>query len=114
MTPERLKKAHETKAANSAKFAAQIVTVDDNWRIVRADEFNWEIQHRIKGDWKSSGHYGRLTVALNALDGKMLGEEAKGSLNELIAMQKAIVEVIDQAAKSLKWLKLDADDQKVI
>lgn len=86
-------KAKQTRADKSAKYAEQTVTIDHEWKIVRADELNWEIQ--FKGRFQ--GFYGTIVAALEALPAKMLGEVAKGSLNEVRRSVRAIQETIDNA-----------------
>lgn len=86
-------KALETKKAKTAQFASQTIKVDDNWKIVRADELNWEVQ--FKGKFK--GYFGRLIDAFRALPAKMLGEEAQGTVADLTGLQKAINEHVENA-----------------
>ena len=96
----RVEKMQASRKANSAKYAGQVIHVDDDWKIVRADEYNWEIQK--KGKFK--GYYGKLTEALKALNAHMLGDKAKGSLEDLIGLQKAIQNKIESALWDAKPL----------
>jgi hypothetical protein len=101
MTKEQREKASATREANAKRWAEQTITVDENWRIVRADDYNWEIQfHR-----KFYGYYGNLLHAFQALPAKMLGEAAKSSLATLIDTQKGICETIEKTLR----LKFDAN-----
>ena len=87
--PEKRK---ATLEARSQEFSAQTVTVDANWRIVRADPKNWEVQ--FKGDFH--GYFGNLPSALCALPAKMLTAEARGDVKELVAIHKSIIDRINQ------------------
>ena len=89
----RLEKAKATKQANRERFAAQTVTIDDNWKIVRADPLNWEIQY--KG--KFQGYYGTIPSALRVLPAKMLNEDAKGTLTDILRCVEGISATIDKA-----------------
>ena len=90
-------KIQASRQSRAAEFAAQIIKVDENWIVQRADEFNLEIVHRRSGRWQFYGYFGTLISAFNALPAKMLGEEAKISLNQVIESQKAINERIAMA-----------------
>jgi len=76
----------ETQRLNRIEYDKQTIVVDDNWKIVRADALNWQIQ--FKGQEK--GYYGRLSHAFEALVDKILLEEAKTSLNDTLELVKAI------------------------
>lgn len=89
----RTEKAQATRQAKKAAFAAQTVTIDPNWRILRADPLNWEIQY--KG--KFQGYYGTIANALKALPAKMLDEQAKGTLNDVLRSVEGITATIDKA-----------------
>lgn len=43
---ERSKKAIETKRLKREGFQNQTIEIDDNWRILRADKLNWEVQFK--------------------------------------------------------------------
>lgn len=96
MKDSRLTKARETRTANAAKFAAQTVNIDKDWKIVRTDEMNWEIRH--KGRFQ--GYYGSLRAALRALPVKMLDDEARASLAAIEANFLIILHKIDAALPS--------------
>ena len=91
-------KIKATKAHNRAKFADQTIVINQHWKIVRADEYNWEVRH--KG--KFYGFYGKLLHAFMALEGKMLGAEAKDSLAACISIHRGVVAKIEMALKGLK------------
>ena len=93
----RLEKAQATKAANRERMRSQTVTVDDHWRIVRADPMNWEIQFKTAKGWQFQGYYGTIVAALKVLPAKMLGESAKGTLNDLLRNVEGIRESIEKA-----------------
>ena len=92
--PEKRK---ATLEARSQEFSAQAITVDANWRIIRADPKNWEVQ--FKGDFH--GYFGNLPSALCALPAKMLSAEARGDVKELVATHKSIVERIEKTIQKL-------------
>ena len=86
-------KIKATKAEMRARFDAQTVTIDENWSILRADELNWEI--RYKG--KFQGFYGSIGGAIRALPAKMLSEDAKGTLKDVLRSLGAITATIEKA-----------------
>lgn len=90
---DRLEKARATREAKREAMASQTVTIDKHWRILRADPMNWEIQY--KG--KFQGYYGTIVAALKALPAKMLDEEAKGTLNDLLRYAEGIRTTIERA-----------------
>ena len=83
----RSQKIAATKAAKTEQFKSQTVLIDDNWRIIRADSLNWEIQY--KG--KFYGYFGDLCNAFRALPSKMLKESAKGTLADVLERRSEIV-----------------------
>lgn len=89
----KTEKAKATRDAKAAEFAAQTIEIDADWRIVRADELNWEVQYKGKFD----GYYGNLISAMKALPLKMLNSGAKNSVADVIERQKAIEQRIETA-----------------
>jgi hypothetical protein len=79
--------------AKTAASKEQTVKIDGNWRIVRLDKLNWQIQFRGKG----KGFFGSIVAAIEALPRHMLNESAKNSLAEVIERQRAIAEMIRKA-----------------
>jgi len=92
-TPEQRAKIKAGNEAQRAAFAAQTIPINDRWRIIRADEQNWEVQK----DGKFHGYYGKLPDAFRSLPATMLGEEAKTSLQAIMAALAGIRETIEQA-----------------
>lgn len=90
-------KRKATLEARSQEFSTQTVTVDANWRIVRADPKNWEVQ--FKGDFW--GYFGNLPSALCALPAKMLTAEARGDVKELVTIHMNIIERIQKTLLKL-------------
>jgi hypothetical protein len=88
-------KSIAAKKAQAAQFAAQTIVIDDDWRIVRADRLNWEVQ--FKGQFH--GYFGCLLSAFQALPAKMLDAEAKDSLQRIQEQARAINERIATALK---------------
>lgn len=82
-----------SRAATKERMRSQTITVDENWRILRSDPLNWEIQY--KGNFK--GYFGTVSAALAAIPAKMLNEEARGSLSDVLRSTEAIYAVIDKA-----------------
>ena len=93
MTKERLAKAKATKEAKRQGFDQQTIRINQDWKIIRFDELNWQVQ--FKG--KSKGHYYRLPDAFQSLPATMLGEEAKNSLADCQRMLLAIREDVNKA-----------------
>jgi len=89
----RSQKIAATKAARAAQFRSQAIRVDENWRIVRVDALNWQIQY--KG--KSRGYFGDLCNAFKALPRNMLRESAKGTLADVLECQRGIMALIERA-----------------
>jgi hypothetical protein len=89
------RKSIAARKAQAVQFAAQTIVIDDDWRIVRADRLNWEVQY--KGAFY--GYYGRLLNAFQALPAKMLDAGAKDSLQRIQECQTAINERIATALK---------------
>ena len=92
MTPETRAKAIETKRRLAESWSQQTITIDQDWKIIRADELNWEIYYKEK----PQGFYSTIVAALKVLPAKMLSEVAKNDLATVISQQKAIVELIEQ------------------
>jgi hypothetical protein len=103
----RTKKMLATVAAKAAEFKEQDIRIDDNWRVFRADQLNWEL--RYKG--RFAGYYGSLVSAFKALPDKMLGSAAKNSLVKLIETQNAIGESIEEAFSLLEH-RLTPEDRR--
>jgi len=88
-------KSAQARKARRAQYDAQTIVIDPNWRILRTDCYNWEIQY--KG--RFYGFYGRLLNAFQALPAKMLDEEVRGPLEAIKAQQEAINSRIATALK---------------
>lgn len=93
MKEEHKARIQAAKQANKERMAAQTVTIDENWRILRSDPLNWEIQY--KG--KFNGYFPSISNAIKALPAKMLNETAKNDLGEVLRSLNAIQETIDKA-----------------
>ncbi len=95
-------KARATKTAKRAGFAAQTIPITDDWRIVRADEMNWEVQHQsLLGKWVFHGYYHKLPDALQSLAGKMLDQQAHNSLTDVLRTISAIREDVRVAMEGI-------------
>jgi hypothetical protein len=99
MSTSRSLKIQAAKAASKARHNSQAITIGKNWKVLRADAMNWMIQY--KGEFY--GYYGKLSHALNDLPVKMLGEEAKNSLQEVQRSLQAIHETIKKAISDKIW-----------
>jgi hypothetical protein len=82
-----------SRAATRERLKTQTVTINQDWRILRADPLNWEIQYKTK----FQGYYGTIGGALRALPDKMLNEQAKGTLTDLLRTVDGIQGMIEKA-----------------
>jgi len=80
-----------TCAAKRNKRESQTIIIDENWRIVRADELNWEVQFNEK----FYGYFGSLKNAFNGLLKKMISDSARIDLQECLKAIKEIEEKIE-------------------
>ena len=100
MTDETRAKIAATNAAQQALFDSQVIKIDSDWTIRRADELNWEVQYR----GRFHGFYSHLATAFRALLGKMTDLEAQSSLNDAIECTKRHAETIERALFDAKKL----------
>jgi hypothetical protein len=107
-TTASLSKRADTKLRLRAKWDAQTIVIDKHWLIRRADQLNWEIQ--FKGEF--AGYFGSLSSAFQALAPKMLGEEAKGSLEALIDLHRDINRRVATALPAAERLLSARQDPK--
>jgi hypothetical protein len=101
-TGTRATKSEKIKAtlkAKAEKFRSQTIKVDENWSIVRADELNWQIRHKDQRAPYNKWFFGTLRAALLALPDKMLGEEAKGTIDDVRRCYKGICEAVLNALR---------------
>lgn len=87
--------ALQARRDKAAQYAQQVIVVNEDWRIVRADAYNWEV--RYKGQFK--GYYGRLMAAFQALPAKMLDATVRGTLEQILEQHAAVQRDIDTALK---------------
>lgn len=101
MNAATMAKARESFRKSRAMRREQTILIDSEWRLVRIDEFNWQIQYGGKNEqgFKARGFYSSLLTALSALPAKMLSEEAKNSLATVLDAQKGILERIEKAVR---------------
>ena len=92
-------KIKATLRAKAEKFKSQTIKVDENWSIVRADELNWQIRHKDQRAPYNKWFFGTLRSALLALPDKMLGEEAKGTIDDVRRCYKGICEAVLNALR---------------
>src|ERR1035437_6248277 len=102
MNAEHKAKLAAGRTASNARFASQVISIDENWQIRRADQWNWEIRQKVNGNWRFVGFYGRLPAALMALPAHALGVEAKDSLAACIEILKGIKYSIQAALPEAK------------
>jgi hypothetical protein len=93
MKEETKAKMLKSKADKKARLESQTVTVDDNWRIRRSDPFNWEVQYKKK----FQGYYPSVSAAIRALPAKMLNEDARGTLTDVLRSAEGIVALVERA-----------------
>lgn len=82
-------------AARRAARAAQTITIDSDWRIVRADELNWEVQYQ----GRFQGYYSDPIAAFHSLPAKMLNPIAAGTLDQILELCHSIQTRIETALK---------------
>jgi hypothetical protein len=76
----RAEKMSATCAAKKTQRESQTIIIDENWRIVRADDLNWEVQFNEKFD----GYYGSIKNAFNGLLRKMISDSARKDVAEVL------------------------------
>ena len=79
-TNSRADKMKATIAAQREKREGQTIIIDENWRIVRADELNWEVQFNEK----FYGYFGSLKNSFNGLLKKMISDSARKDVTEVL------------------------------
>src|SRR5687767_3461537 len=94
-TKERAEKARATRAAKAEQFAGQTIVIDDEWQIVRADDLNWEVQHKKR----FFGYYPDVVSAFKALPAKMLSSTAKNSVADVVERQAGLIATIEKALR---------------
>jgi hypothetical protein len=87
-------KIKATLKAKAEKFKSQTIKVDENWSIVRLDELNWQIRHKDQRAPYDKWFFGTLRGALLALPDKMLGEEAKGTIDNVRRCYRGFCEAV--------------------
>src|SRR5215471_9333564 len=87
-------KIKATLKAKAEKFKSQTIKVDENWSIVRLDELNWQIRHKDQRAPYDKWFFGTLRGALLALPDKMLGEEAKGTIDDVRRCYRGFCEAV--------------------
>jgi len=87
-------KIKATLKAKAEQFRSQTITVDENWSIVRLDELNWQIRHKDQRAPYNKWSFGTLRGALLALPDKMLGEEAKGTIDDVRRCHRGFCEAV--------------------
>ena len=102
MNAEHKAKLAAGRTASNARFASQVILIDENWQIRRADQWNWETRQKVNGTWRFVGFYGRLPAALMALPAHALGVEAQNSLAACIDVLNAIKYSIQAALPGAK------------
>jgi hypothetical protein len=87
-------KIKATLKAKAEKFRSQTIKVDQNWSIVRLDEVNWQIRHKDQRAPYDNWFFGTLRGALLALPDKMLGEEEKGTIDDVRRCYRGFCEAV--------------------
>ena len=87
-------KIKATLKAKAEKFKSQTIKVDENWSIVRLDDLNWQIRHKDQRAPYDKWFFGTLRGALLALPDKMLGEEAKGTIDDVRRCYRGFCEAV--------------------
>jgi hypothetical protein len=94
LSATKSEKIKATLKAKAERFMSQTIKVDENWSIVRADELNWQIRHKDQRAPYDKWFFGTLRGALLALPDKMLGEEAKGTLDDVRRCYRGFCEAV--------------------
>lgn len=105
ISPEHLAKLKAGRNAGLSKFENQVIVIDKNWRIRRADEFNWIIEQKTKETWQFKGFYGKLTAALQSLPAHALNSDAKDSLQQVLELLKGLSYSIRAALPTARNMK---------
>lgn len=105
----REQKRIQTRTEQAERFAKQTIEVDKNWRIIRFDVYNWQVQHKEHGTWCEYGFYGKLGPALQAVANKILSDESTGSLKDCVELLKAIRTCVDESLRSIRE-KVESED----
>jgi hemolysin activation/secretion protein len=87
----RAEKMSATCAAKRNRREGQTIVIDENWRIVRADELNWEVQF----NGKFNGYSGSLKNAFNGLLKKMISDSARKDVAEVLKRIEEIEKKIE-------------------
>ena len=87
-------KIKATLKAKAEKFKSQTIKVDENWSIVQLDELNWQIRHKDQRAPYNKWFFGTLRGALLALPDKMLGEEAKDTIDDVRRCYRGFCEAV--------------------
>ena len=87
-------KIKATLKAKAEKFKSQTIKVGENWSIVRLDELNWQIRHKDQRAPYDKWFFGTLRGAFLALPDKMLGEEAKGTIDDVGRCYRGFCEAV--------------------
>jgi len=87
-------KIKATLKAKAEKFKSQTIKVDENWSIVRRDELNWQIRHKTQREPFDRWFFGTLRDAILSLPDKMLGEEAKGTIDDVRRCYRGFCEAV--------------------
>ena len=87
-------KIKATLKAKAEKFRSQTIKVDENWSIVRRDELNWQIRHKTQREPFDRWFFGTLRDAILSLPDKMLGEEAKGTIDDVRRCYRGFCEAV--------------------
>ena len=87
-------KIKATLKAKAEKFRSQTIKVDENWSIVRRDELNWQIRNKTQREPFDRWFFGTLRDAILSLPDKMLGEEAKGTIDDVRRCYRGFCEAV--------------------
>jgi hypothetical protein len=87
-------KIKATLKAKAEKFKSPTIKVDENWSIVRLDELNWQIRYKDQRAPYDKWFFGTLRAAILSLPDKMLGEEAKGTIDDVRRRYRGFCEAV--------------------
>jgi len=104
-------KIKATLKAKAEKFKSQTIKVDEDWSLVRVDELNWQIRHRDQRAPFDRWFFGTLRDAILSLPDKMLGEEAKGTIDDVRRCYTGFCEAVLNAAQTEDFKALHSNER---
>lgn len=86
----------------------KFVNIGEDLRIVRKDEYNWQIQRLQKKQWlpwPHTNYYGTLVGALKSIPATLMQTSDKNSLQAILRGLRGIQETIETAVSHREFLR---------